>query len=91
MLRKYVRDPTQLDLSYEEAPMCIIAQNVQKLRNKEIPLVKVLWQHHSVEEATWEREVEMRAKYPQLFEEFQGKFREQNLIKVGFSILNFYY
>jgi len=79
MLRKYVPDPAhvikhqplgiQQDLTYEEAPICIIAQKVQKLRNKEIPLVKILWQQHSVQEATWEREDEMRSKYPQLFDD----------------------
>ena len=27
----------------------------------------VQWSHHSVDEATWEREDELRAKYPTLF------------------------
>jgi len=30
---------------------------------------KILWQQHSVQEATWEREDEMRSKYPQLFDD----------------------
>ncbi|KAA3484297.1 zf-CCHC domain-containing protein/RVP_2 domain-containing protein [Gossypium australe] len=30
-------------------------------------LVKVLWQRHGVEEATWEPEVAMRNQYPNLF------------------------
>ena len=32
-------------------------------------LVKVLWQHRGVEEATWEFEATIRANYPSLFEE----------------------
>ncbi|KAA0055444.1 Chromo domain-containing protein [Cucumis melo var. makuwa] len=31
------------------------------LRNRGIALVKVLWRSHGVEEATWEREEDMRA------------------------------
>ena len=32
-------------------------------------LVKVLWQHRGVEEATWEHKDTIRANYPFLFEE----------------------
>ena len=39
----------------------------QVLRRKTIRLVKVLWQHCGVEEATWEREDTMRATYSFLF------------------------
>ena len=39
------------------------------LRCKIVTLVKVLWQHRGVEEATWEREDTMRATYPFLFED----------------------
>ena len=41
----------------------------QVFQSKTVRLVKVLWQHHGVEEATWEREDTMRANYPFLFEE----------------------
>ena len=36
-------------------------------------LVKVLWRHRGVEEATWEREGTVRANYPFLFED-EGTF-----------------
>ena len=39
----------------------------QVLRRKTVRLVKVLWQHPGVEEATWEREDNMQATYPFLF------------------------
>jgi hypothetical protein len=35
------------------------------LRTKSIPLVKVLWWNHGVEEASWE--LQMRDRYPHLF------------------------
>ncbi|KAL0546403.1 hypothetical protein IC582_016311 [Cucumis melo] len=79
MLRKYVPDPSHVvdyepleideNLSYTEQPVEVLAREVKTLRNKEIPLVKVLWRNHRVEEATWEREDDMRSRYPELFEE----------------------
>ena len=41
----------------------------QVLRCKTVRLVKVLWQHRGVEEATWESDDTMRATYPFLFRE----------------------
>ncbi|KAL5559638.1 hypothetical protein UlMin_035849 [Ulmus minor] len=77
MLRRYVSDPSHVlenepievheDLTYEEQPVQILDQKDKTLRNKVISLVKVLWRNHKVEEATWEREDEMRTKYPHLF------------------------
>ena len=43
-----------------------MAKDQKVLRNKIIPLVKVLWKNHSDEEATWEREEDMRQKYPNM-------------------------
>ena len=77
MLRRYRSDPSHIlqtqplelkdDLSYEEEPVAIVAKETKVLRNKTIPLVKVLWKHHGREEATWEREEDMRNQYPHLF------------------------
>ena len=39
----------------------------QVLRRKSVRLVKVLWWHRGVEEATWEREDAMRTTYRFLF------------------------
>ena len=70
MLKKYVSDPSHLitpepievheDLTYEEKPVKILDRQDKRLRNKVIPLVKVLWKNHKIEEATWEREDDMR-------------------------------
>ncbi|VFQ70039.1 unnamed protein product [Cuscuta campestris] len=59
--------PTGENLTYEEEPVEILACEVRQLRNKTIPLVKVLWRSHTVEEATWETEESMRTRYPHLF------------------------
>ena len=77
LLRKYVSDPSHLlsyeplelnrDLTYEEQPVQVLDRKEKELRNKKIPLVKVLWRNFAVEEATWEREDEMRIKYPEIF------------------------
>ena len=37
------------DLTYEEEPVEILAREVKELRNKKIPLVKVLWRNHKTE------------------------------------------
>ncbi len=39
----------------------------EKLRNRSIPYVKVLWTNHGKREATWELESTMRERYPHLF------------------------
>ena len=56
------------DLSYEEIPVQILDRKEQILRNKVIPLVKVLWRNHAIKEATWELEDKIRNDYPHLFE-----------------------
>ena len=55
----------QKNLTYEEKPVQILDRREQVLRNKTIPLVKVLWRSHTVEEATWEQ---MKRHYPHLFD-----------------------
>ena len=72
----------QEDLSYDEEPKTILAREVKQLRNKQVPLVKVLWQHHGREEATWELEATMRVQYPQLFESSMN-FEDEILFKGG--------
>ena len=45
--------------------------------------MKVLWQNHSIEEATWEREDDIKNKYPHLFQTKGNKILEQNSFKAG--------
>ena len=72
----------QEDLSYDEEPKTILAREVKQLRNKQVLLVKVLWQHHGREEATWEPEATMRIQYPQLFKSGMN-FEDEILFKGG--------
>ncbi|XP_049369904.1 transposon Tf2-1 polyprotein [Solanum verrucosum] len=62
MLRKCIGDPSRIipieniciaeDLSYAEVPIMILDRQVRKLRNKDVPSVKVLWRNNNVEEMT---------------------------------------
>ena len=56
------------NLTYEEHLIQILDRQVKQLRNKSIPLVKVLWASHDSSEATWETEEDMKNKYSYLFE-----------------------
>ena len=90
MLQKYTPDPTQVvdwggiiidtDGTFEEGPMCIMYSRDQVLRRKTVRLVKVLWQHRGVEEATWEREDTIRATYHFLFKD-EGMWFSRLVIK----------
>ena len=70
MLRRYRSDPSHAvssevielrpNLTYEEETVQILAREIEELRNKRIPLVKVLWRNHKIQEATWEIEETMR-------------------------------
>jgi hypothetical protein len=41
-------------LTYTEEPVKIMDKKEQVLYTKTIPIVKVLWRNHGVEEASWE-------------------------------------
>ena len=90
MLHMYISDPSQVleapkielrdDLSYEEQPVQILGREEKELRNKTISLVKVPWRNHLVEEATWEREDQMRSQYPHLFHDIGTNFVDEIFI-----------
>ncbi|KAM1662132.1 hypothetical protein TB1_004863 [Malus domestica] len=77
MLWKYVPNPSHIiqikplqvnpNPSYVEEPVAILDRQNKVLRNKVIPLVKILWRNHAVEETTWETDESMRNQYPFLF------------------------
>ena len=50
----------QEDFTFDEEPKAILDREIRQLQNKQVPLVKVLWQHHGMEEATWEPKSTMR-------------------------------
>ena len=79
MLRKYILDPSHVirykplqlqgDLAYEEVLVKLLDRKVQELHTKSIPLVKVLWRNHEIEEPLWELENDLHKKYPSSFDE----------------------
>ncbi|RVX16738.1 Retrovirus-related Pol polyprotein from transposon 17.6 [Vitis vinifera] len=79
ILERYIYDPSHVvelepiqifeDLTYEEVPVQIVDVMDKVLRHVVVKLVKVQWSNHSIREATWELEEEMREKHPQLFQD----------------------
>ena len=77
MLKKYVSDPSHFleapplerneGLSFEVQLVGVVDQGIKELRNKVIPMVKVLWRNDTIEEITWEIETFMRKYHPYLF------------------------
>nr|AAM08795.1 Putative retroelement [Oryza sativa Japonica Group]AAP52970.1 retrotransposon protein, putative, Ty3-gypsy subclass [Oryza sativa Japonica Group] len=57
----------QEDLTYVEKPVRILDASERRTRNKVTRFCRVQWSHHSEEEATWEREDELKAAHPHLF------------------------
>jgi hypothetical protein len=55
------------DLTYEEKPIKILETTKRVTRTKTIRFCKVQWSHHAEEEATWEREDDLREDHPHLF------------------------
>ncbi|XP_070057058.1 uncharacterized protein [Nicotiana tomentosiformis] len=79
------------DLTYEEIPVAILDRQVQKLWNKEIASMKVLWRNQQVEEATWEAEEVMKRKYPHIFLDLQciKELVEYKFVEECISAVNF--
>ncbi|KAJ8763030.1 hypothetical protein K2173_023235 [Erythroxylum novogranatense] len=93
MLKRYRSDPTHViltqeievssNLSYVEEPVKIIGYQNKQLRNRLIPMVKVLWKNHSSKEATWETEEHMRSQYPYLFDLLGKNFEDEIFVRRG--------
>ncbi|GJZ45958.1 putative reverse transcriptase domain-containing protein [Tanacetum coccineum] len=76
-LKKCLADPTlqlpldkiQVDanLNFVEKPVEIIEREFKKLKRSRIVIVKVRWNLKQGPEFTWEREDQMKLKYPHLF------------------------
>jgi hypothetical protein len=76
-LKKFLRVPeeqlpvegleVQEYLTYIEKPTHILETADRVTRRNTIRMCKVRWVHHSEEEATWEHEDDLMAKYPELF------------------------
>jgi hypothetical protein len=57
----------QDDLSYKEYPIRTLDQAERRTRQKVTKFLKVQWSNHTEDEATWEREDNLRGEYPDIF------------------------
>lgn len=78
-MNKYVSDVShkidykdleiQKGMSCVEKAMKILDKKVKVLRTKIIPMVKVLWRNHLLDQATWEMESNMKESIQNCFSE----------------------
>ncbi|KAD7478305.1 hypothetical protein E3N88_01441 [Mikania micrantha] len=76
-LKKFLSDETHIvpleeihieeQLNFVEEPVEIMDRETNKLKLSRIPIVKVRWNSRRGPEYTWEREDQMKKKYPHLF------------------------
>jgi hypothetical protein len=74
-LKKCIKVPTEIlepqaikiepDLSYAEQPIQILDTKERTTRRKKIKMYKILWDHHTEEEATWETEDYLQKNFPE--------------------------
>ena len=77
-LRRYIPNPyrplnhesvqVKSDLTYQPFLVQMLDRAFKSLRNRSIPMVKILWDGSTPEEATWEMESEIIDKFPYLFQ-----------------------
>ncbi|GKB27567.1 putative reverse transcriptase domain-containing protein [Tanacetum coccineum] len=60
-------------LNFVEEPKEIMDREVKQLKQSRIPIIKVRWNSKRGPEFTWEREDQIRAKYPHLFSNITSK------------------
>jgi hypothetical protein len=73
-LKKCIKVPTEIietpaieiepDLSYVEQPIQILDTKERVTRRKTVKMYKILWDHHTEEEATWETESYLQQNFP---------------------------
>ncbi|GKG03519.1 hypothetical protein Tco_0311155, partial [Tanacetum coccineum] len=82
-LKKFLSDESliipikelQLDdkLNFVEEPVEVMDRKIKQLKQSHITIIKVRWNSKRGLEFTWEREDEIRAKYPHLFSIISSK------------------
>jgi hypothetical protein len=64
------------DLTYQEYQVKILDTSEKVTRNNRYKMCKVEWSNHTKKEATWEKEDQMKAEFPEIFSnlsESQGR------------------
>jgi hypothetical protein len=74
-LKKCIKVPTEIieqqaieiepDLSYVERPNQILDTKERVTRRKRLKMYKILWDHHTIDEATWETEDYLQRNFPE--------------------------
>jgi hypothetical protein len=64
----------ELDFSLVEHPLRVLDQKERKTRRQTIRMYKIQWSHHTEEEATWETEEYLNAKYPRFLKSRNCEF-----------------
>jgi hypothetical protein len=54
------------DLTYQEYPVKILDTSEKATRNNRYRICKVQWSNHTEEEATWEKEEQLKAEFPEI-------------------------
>jgi hypothetical protein len=99
ILRKYLRDSEhhitvelvtiEQDLSFESGPVRILDTSERVLGCKTTKYVKFLWTNQTEREATWELELEMRQKYPKLFQSGESQLLLFKLFSLQIICIDF--
>jgi hypothetical protein len=55
------------DLIYQEYPVKILDTSEKVTRNNRYKMCIVQWSNHTEEEATWEKEDQLKAEFPDIF------------------------
>jgi hypothetical protein len=55
------------DLTYQEYSMKILDTSEKVTRNNRYKMCKVQWSNHTEEEATWEKEDQLKVEFPDIF------------------------
>jgi hypothetical protein len=55
------------DLTYQEYPVKILDTSEKVTRNNRYQMCKVQWSNHTEEEATWKKEDQLKAEFPEIF------------------------
>jgi hypothetical protein len=55
------------DLTYQEYSVKILDTSEKVTRNNRYKMCKVQWNNHTEEEATWEKEDQLKAEFPEIF------------------------
>jgi hypothetical protein len=67
------------DLTYQEYLVKILNTSEKVTRNNRYKICKVQWSNHTEEEATWKKEDQLKAEFPDIFSNlFESRGRDSS-------------